>query len=210
MIPQDFKFYNPAKIVSGNQALDSLGYELSQLQAQRILMITDRGVLEAGLIDRVNKSLEKYDNISIVLYDDVPPDSSPEVVNAAAGIFRENECDAIVVVGGGSVIDTGKAVNIVVSEGADDILELKGFRLRKSMKPLIAIPTTAGTGSEVTYAAVIKDPDQNEKVIFAAHQLIPDVAILDPSMTVSLPPLVTGNRCHGHGCHEPCHGSLCQ
>jgi alcohol dehydrogenase len=191
MIPQDFKFYNPAKIVSGNQALDSLGYELSQLQAQRILMITDRGVLEAGLIDRVNKSLEKYDNISIVLYDDVPPDSSPEVVNAAAGIFRENECDAIVVVGGGSVIDTGKAVNIVVSEGADDILELKGSRLRKSMKPLIAIPTTAGTGSEVTYAAVIKDPDQNEKVIFAAHQLIPDVAILDPSMTVSLPPLVT-------------------
>jgi alcohol dehydrogenase len=191
MKSQDFKFYNPAKIISGNQALDSLGYELSQLQAQRVLMITDRGILEAGLIDRVNKSLEKSENISIVLYDEVPPDSSPEVVNEAAGIFGENGCDAIVVVGGGSVIDTGKAVNIVVSEGVDDILELKGSRLRKPMKPLIAIPTTAGTGSEVTYAAMIRDPDQNEKVIFAAYQLIPDVAILDPRMTVSLPSLVT-------------------
>jgi alcohol dehydrogenase len=191
MSSKDFKFYNPAKIVSGIQALDGLAYELSQLQAQRILMITDRGVLEAGLIDRVNESLEKADNISTILYDDVPPDSSAAAVNAAAVIFRENECDAIVAVGGGSVIDTGKAVNIVVSEGADDILELKGSRLRKSMKPLIAIPTTAGTGSEVTYAAVIKDPDRNEKVIFAAHQLIPDVAILDPRMTVSLPPLMT-------------------
>jgi alcohol dehydrogenase len=188
---QDFRFYNPAKIISGNQALDSLTYELKQLQSQRPLMVTDQGVLGAGLIDRVNKSLEKSDNIATVLYDRVPPDSSPAAVNEAVGVFRENECDSIVAVGGGSVIDTGKAVNIVVSEGTDDILKLKGSRLRKPMKPFIAIPTTAGTGSEVTYAAVIKDPDQNEKVIFAAYQLIPDVAILDPRMTVSLPPLVT-------------------
>jgi alcohol dehydrogenase len=191
MKSQDFKFYNPAKIISGHQALDSLAYELSQLQAQRLLMITDQGVLETGLIDRVNKSLEKSDNITTVLYDGVPPDSSPAAINAAARVFRENECDAIVAVGGGSVIDTGKAVNIVVTEGAEDILELKGSRLRKPMKPLIAIPTTAGTGSEVTYAAMIRDPDRNEKVIFAAYQLIPDVAILDPRMTVSLPPLMT-------------------
>ena len=191
MSSQDFKFYNPAKIVSGNQALDSLGYELGQLHAQRILMITDRGVLEAGLIDRVNKALEKFESITTVLFDDVPPDSSPAAVNVASGVFRENECDAIVVVGGGSVIDTGKAVNILVSEGADDILELKGAKLRKPMKPLIAIPTTAGTGSEVTNAAVIRDPDLNEKIIFASYQLIPDVAILDPRMTISLPPLVT-------------------
>ena len=99
MKSQEFKFYNPAKIISGHQALDSLAYELNQLQAQRLLIITDWGVLEAGLIDRVNKSLEKSDNISTILYDDVPPDSSPAVVNAAAGVFRENECDAIVVVG---------------------------------------------------------------------------------------------------------------
>ncbi|MGD8524170.1 MAG: iron-containing alcohol dehydrogenase [Desulfobacterales bacterium] len=191
MSSQDFKFYNPAKIVSGNKALDSLGYELTQLKAQRLLIITDRGVREAGLIDQVNKSLEKSDNISTVLFDDVPTDSSPAAINAAALVFRENECDAIVAVGGGSVIDTGKAVDIVVSEGAEDILELKGSKIRQPMKPLIAIPTTAGTGSEVTYAAMIRDPDQNEKVIFAAYQLIPDVAILDPRMTVSLPPLLT-------------------
>ena len=71
MSSQDFKFYNPAKIVSGSQALDSLGYELGQLRAQRILMITDRGVLEAGLIDRVNKSLEKSDNRLSVFHNKV-------------------------------------------------------------------------------------------------------------------------------------------
>ncbi|UCG07691.1 MAG: iron-containing alcohol dehydrogenase [Desulfobacterales bacterium] len=191
MKSQDFRFYNPVKLISGNQALDSLTYELSQMQCLRPLMVTDQGLLKAGLIDRVNESLEKSDNLTTFLYDRVPPDSSPAIVSEAAGVFREHECDSIIAVGGGSVIDTAKAVNIVVSEGAVDILALKGSRLRKPMKPFIAIPTTAGTGSEVTYAAMIRDPGLNEKVIFASYQLIPDVAILDPRMTVTLPPLVT-------------------
>ena len=102
-----FRFYNPVKLVSGDKALDSLSYELKQLQSTRPLIITDQGVLKAGLIDLVKKALDGVDQIAISTYDGVPPDSSPSVVNEAAGAFRENECDCIIAVGGGSVIDTG-------------------------------------------------------------------------------------------------------
>jgi alcohol dehydrogenase len=186
-----FRFYNPVKLVSGDKALDSLAYELKQLQSTRPLIITDQGVLKAGLIDLVKKALDGVDQIAISTYDGVPPDSSPSVVNEAAGAFRENECDCIIAVGGGSVIDTGKAVNMVISEGAEDIIQLKGAKLQKPMKPFIVIPTTAGTGSEVTYAAMIRDADHNQKMLFASYQLFPDTAILDPCMTLTLPPLVT-------------------
>jgi len=186
-----FRFYNPVKLISGQTALDSLPYELKQLQSSRPLIISDQGVVKAGLTELVKKALGGSDQIAVSIYDRVPPDSSPADVNAAAAVFRENECDSIIAVGGGSVIDTGKAVNIVISEEADDILQLLGAKLRGTMTPFIAIPTTAGTGSEVTYAAMIKDAAQNQKLLFASFQLFPDTAILDPRMTVSLPPLVT-------------------
>ena len=186
-----FRFYNPVKLISGDKALDSLSYELNQLKCRRPLIITDQGVQKAGLIELVRKALEGSDQFIICVYDRVPPDSSPAVVNEAAGVFRENECDSIIAVGGGSVIDSAKALNMVISEGVDDIMQLKGAKLRKPMKPFMAVPTTAGTGSEVTYATLIRDPDQNIKVLFASYQLFPDVAILDPRMTRSLPPLVT-------------------
>jgi alcohol dehydrogenase len=186
-----FRFYNPVKIISGEQALDSLGYELKQLGAKRPLTITDQGVAAAGLIAFVKESLDGAGIPGDILYDRVPPDSSPQVVDQAAGLFRENNCDSIIAVGGGSVIDTGKAVNMVVTEDADSLAEMVGAKLRSPMRPFIAIPTTAGTGSEVTYAAMIRDGKQHRKLLFASYLLFPKTAILDPRMTVSLPPLIT-------------------
>ena len=186
-----FRFYNPVKIISGDKALDNLGYELGQLGAKRPLILTDRGVLQAGLIEIVKKLLEGSGNMDMAFYDQVPPDSSPGVVDEAAGAFVKNKCDSIVSVGGGSVIDSGKAVNIVVTEGADSLAKLVGVKLRKPLKPFIVIPTTAGTGSEVTYAAMIRDAEKNKKLLFASYLLFPNVAILDPRMTLTLPPLVT-------------------
>ena len=186
-----FRFYNPVKLISGDKALDNLSYELNQLQSRQPLILTDPGVANVGVIELVKKALIGSDQFTISVYSRVPPDSSPAVVNEVAGFFRENECDSIIAVGGGSVLDTGKAVNIVISEGVDDIMQLEGSKLRKPMKPFIAVPTTAGTGSEVTYAAMIRDSHQHVKVLFASYQLFPDVAILDPRMTRSLPPLVT-------------------
>jgi len=186
-----FRFYNPVKIISGENALDSLGYELKQLGAKRPLIITDQGVAAAGLIGLVGKSLDGAGIPGDILYDRVPPDSSPQAVDQAGGLFRENHCDAVVSVGGGSVIDTGKAVNMLITEDAPALLELVGVKLRRPLKPFIVIPTTAGTGSEATYAAMIRDDAQNRKLLFASYFLLPNAAILDPRMTLSLPPLVT-------------------
>lgn len=186
-----FRFYNPVKIVSGDNALDSLGYELKQLGAQRPLILTDPGVAAAGLITLVQAALDGSGISGDLLYDQVPSDSSPRIVDQAAGVFRERGCDAILAVGGGSVIDTGKAVNIVVTEGAASLTALKGVKLRKPMRPFIVIPTTSGTGSEVTYAAMIMDAATKRKLLFASYLLFPKTAILDPRLTVSLPPLVT-------------------
>jgi alcohol dehydrogenase len=197
----NFRFYNPVKLIAGDKALGSLPYELKQLRSQRPLIITDQGVLGAGLINPVNEALEGSNNFVCSIYDGVPPDSSPAVVNAAAAVFRENECDAIIAVGGGSVIDTGKAVNIVISEGVEDIIQLKGVKLKKTMQPFIAIPTTAGTGSEVTYAAMLKDAEHHAKLLFASYNLFPDTALLDPRMTLTLPPLVTAATAMDALCH---------
>ena len=186
-----FRFYNPVKIISGDKALDSLGYELKQLGAKRPLIIADQGVAAAGLVGLVSEALEGAGLPGDVLYDRVPPDSSPQAVDQAAGLFRENRCDAVISVGGGSVIDTGKAVNLLITEDADALLDLVGVKLRKPLKPFIVIPTTAGTGSEATYAAMIRDDAQNRKLLFASYLLFPNTAILDPRMTLSLPPLVT-------------------
>lgn len=191
MTTQLFRFYNPVKIISGENALDSLGYELKQLGAKRPLIITDQGVAAAGLITLVAESLAGGAFPSDTIYDRVPPDSSPQIVEQAAGVYREHKCDSIVAVGGGSVIDTGKAVNIVVTEGAESLAQLKGAKLRQPMRPFIVIPTTSGTGSEVTYAAMIRDAENKEKMLFASYLLFPKTAILDPRMTVSLPLLTT-------------------
>ena len=124
--------------------------------------------------------------------DDVPPDSDLRVVNRLARVYREKGCDSIIAVGGGSVMDTAKGINIVVSEKADDLMMFSGANvLKRALKPLIAIPTTAGTGSEVTLVAVVKDHERHLKMAFVSYFLLPDVSIVDSRMTMSLPPAIT-------------------
>ncbi|HOV15760.1 MAG TPA: iron-containing alcohol dehydrogenase, partial [Spirochaetota bacterium] len=123
---------------------------------------------------------------------EVPPDSDKNIVNMIARIYNDNSCDSIVAVGGGSVIDTAKGVNILVSEKSDDLMKFCGANiLTKPLNPFIVIPTTSGTGSEVTLVAVIADKDKNIKMLFLSPFLLPNVAILEPKMTLTLPPLIT-------------------
>src|SRR5690606_13681211 len=111
---------------------------------------------------------------------------------ACANAYRANSCDAIIAVGGGSVIDTSKAANILVSEGGDDLHKYAGAgALKRPLKPFFVLPTTAGTGSEVTIAAVIADPDRGVKVAFTSPFLLPHAAVIDPRMTLTLPPFLT-------------------
>lgn len=192
MLPSYYEYYNPVKIMSGHRALENLPYELDLLGAKRPLIITDRGVSGAGLVKTLLKALGGSDMVIGAIYEDTPPDSSNIVVNEVAGIYRENNCDSLIALGGGSVLDTAKGVNIVITEETDDLMQFVGAeRLTKKMKPFVAIPTTSGTGSEVTLVAVINNVEKNMKMAFTSYMLFPDVAILDSRMTFSVPLKIT-------------------
>jgi len=190
-IPAYYEFCNRVKTFSGHKALDQLPQILQNLKAKKPLIITDKGVSAAGLITIVNKALGTKVKAGAI-YDDVPPDSDLKVVNKVAEVYKNKGCDAIVAVGGGSVLDTAKGVNILVSENADDLMRFTGAgAVKRKLKPLIAIPTTSGTGSEVTLVAVIADHENSLKMVFTSIFLLPDAAILDSRMTKTLPPFLT-------------------
>lgn len=187
-----FEFFAPVKILAGDRALEQISFELRAMGASRPLLVTDAGVRRAKLIDPVARALEEGGTKFAATYEDVPADSSIKVVSACAHAYRSNNCDAIVAVGGGSVIDTSKAANMLVSEGGDDLHKYAGAgALKRPLKPFFVIPTTAGTGSEVTIAAVIADPDRGVKVAFTSPFLLPHAAVIDPRMTLTLPPFLT-------------------
>lgn len=192
VIPEYYEFFNSVKIISGYKALETIPFELSRLGAKRPIIITDKGVAQAGLIKHVVDGFGGTDTVIGAIYDETPQDSSNVVVNQIAAIYKAQICDSIIAVGGGSAIDTAKGVNIVITENTDDLLKFMGnYRLNRPMKPFAVIPTTAGTGSEVTMVAVIANPEKNVKMQFTSDLLLPKFAVLDPRMTMSMPPKIT-------------------
>ena len=188
MMPNYFEFFCPVKIVSGNKALSNLPYEMDQLGAHKAMIVTDQGVVGAGLLKLTQAAFEGSNCMAAAVFDQTPVDSSNLVCNQVAKLFREKGCDCFVALGGGSAIDTAKGANIVVSENTDDLLKYQGAeRIKEQMKPLIVIPTTAGTGSEATAVAVIANVEANVKMSFSSNKLYPNVAILDPKMLVTMP-----------------------
>ncbi len=192
VIPEYYEFFNSVKVISGYKALETIPFELGRLGAKRPIIITDKGVSQAGLIKHVVDSFAGTDTVVGAIFDETPQDSSNVVVNQIAAIYRAQNCDSIIAVGGGSAIDTAKGVNIVITENTDDLLKFMGnYRLNKPMKPFVVIPTTAGTGSEVTMVAVIANPEKNVKMAFTSDLLLPKFTVLDPRMTASMPPKIT-------------------
>jgi alcohol dehydrogenase len=192
MMPNYYEFFCPVKIVSGYKALANLPHEMEQLGTRTALIVTDQGVVGAGLLKQVEAAFEGSNCVIGAVFDKTPPDSSKDTVNQVAKLYKEKGCDCFVAVGGGSVIDTTKGANIVVTEGTDDLMKFQGAeRVKKRMAPFIAIPTTAGTGSEVTLVAVINDVENHVKMSLTSFWLFPNVAILDPKMTMTMPPRIT-------------------
>jgi len=192
LVPSYYEFFCPVKILSGHQALKNLPYEMDQLGAKRALIVTDPGVVAAGLIQQVQAAFEGSDREIGAIFDQTPPDSSDKVARQVAELFKSKGCDCLVAVGGGSSIDTAKGANLMLTEGTDDLLKFQGAeRTKKTMKPFIVVPTTAGTGSEVTMAAVITNTEKNIKMSITSYKILPNVAILDPKMTLTMPPKIT-------------------
>ncbi|MBI4704438.1 MAG: iron-containing alcohol dehydrogenase [Deltaproteobacteria bacterium] len=191
-MPGYYEFACPVKILSGNQALSNLPYEMGLLGATKALLVTDKGDVAAGLVGRVKAAFAGSAASIAAVFDETPVDSSDKVVARVARLYRDAGCDCLVAVGGGSCLDTAKGANVVLTEGTEDLLAFQGAeRTTKPTKPFVAIPTTAGTGSEVTSAAVITNVDKGIKMAITSYRIYPHVAILDPKMTLSVPPRLT-------------------
>lgn len=195
MISPYFEFYNPVKILSGKKALENIPFELKQMDAHRPILLTNSMLTQIGLTGTLMRALAESDVTVAAVFEEVPPDSSIHVVNEAGRIYRREECDSIIALGGGSVIDTAKGLSILISQETDDVMQFMGYEILKAGKhvPFVVIPTTAGTGSEATLVAVIANPEAHVKMEFISYKLLPDVAVLDPRMTASLPPRMTAS-----------------
>ncbi len=183
-----FLFRNPTKIIFGKNSVSEVLEEVVALKGNRVLLVTDKFLANSQMVDKVKKALS---NKFAGMFSDVEPDTGTHIVNKGADYARSIDADCVVTVGGGSSIDTAKGIAIVLELGGK-IEDHSGLNfLTKPIIPHIVIPTTAGTGSEVTYAAVIKDHSTQKKLIYADNYIIPNVAILDPMMSVSMPPNIT-------------------
>lgn len=186
-----FEFHCPTKIICGKNALHKLPVKMDDRNITKPLVVTDANLVSLGIAEHVFQPLNEA-GIPYILYDQVPPDSSLDVVNEVAALYKKEGCDGWIALGGGSVIDTTKGAAASVSVGGQDFTALQGSEiLQDTLDPLIAIPTTAGTGSEVTLVAVVADTANHTKLSYTSYRLVPHVAFLDPQLTASLPPKLT-------------------
>jgi alcohol dehydrogenase len=195
----NFIFWSPTKVVFGeNTALD-VAMEVESLKCKKALIVTDKDLAKnTNLPEKIKKALG---NFCIGIFSDVEPDSGLHIVNQGAELGKELGADCIVSVGGGSAIDTAKGMAILLKEGGR-LQDYAGFQvLTRRQTPHIVIPTTAGTGSEATYIAVIKDHEEGRKLLFGDYNILPNVAILDPRMTEGLPPRLTAATGMDAMCH---------
>ena len=187
-------FAFPTRIVFGPGALRELGGETGRLGMKRPLLVTDRGVVGCGLAGRVTAEANRA-GLSVTLFDGVS--SNPVEQNVFDGLekYRAGKCDGIIALGGGSAVDTGKAVRLRVTHGLpleeyDDLVN-GGEKIGSDLPPMVAMPTTAGTGSEVGRSAVIILKATDRKTVIFSPYLIPSAAITDPELTLGMPPGLT-------------------
>ncbi len=186
-----FDFTLPTKIIYGPGRVKEVVGELRSLGGSRPLIITDKGIRQVGIVDIVTKLLDEA-GVEYVIYDGV--EANPKDVNAEDGArkAREIDADCMIAVGGGSPIDCAKAVGVLLGHDAEFIKPYEGKTAAKLPgPPLITIPTTAGTGSEITFSSVITDTKNHYKMTIKSPFTAANTAICDPELTLSVPPAVT-------------------
>jgi alcohol dehydrogenase class IV len=189
-----FEFQVPGKVICAEHSVDSVGMEMDRIGGSRALVVTDQGVEEAGLVQHVIDGMESGSGEVAGIFDEVPLHSEVQAVQACCEKAKALDADTMISVGGGSSMDTAKGTALLMVEGGDLIDHHCAVYVPSGpLPPHIAVPTTSGTGSESTCVAVILDKAQKLKLIFQAPELTPTLAMLDPVMTVSMPPLITAS-----------------
>ncbi|MBN1945409.1 MAG: iron-containing alcohol dehydrogenase [Bradymonadales bacterium] len=188
------KFNYPTRIRFGQGVIDDLVSELTPFGVKRPLLVTDRGLMHTPIPERVIDILKKG-ALCPALFDQVDPNPTDEQVDLGAQAFRDHQADGLVALGGGSPLDAAKAIQVRIHHGDpmesyDDLLG-GDAKITGEMPPLVAIPTTSGTGSEVSRSAVITVAAAGRKVVIFSPRMMPSVALCDPELTYGLPPRIT-------------------
>lgn len=179
------------ELLQGENSLEKLPDLVKSLDLNMLLVITDEGIHKLGLMDKLLEGLQEQ-NIAFVVYSKTVPNPTFTNIEEALELYTANNCDGIIAFGGGSPMDCAKAVAARIARPDKSLVDLKGlFKVRKEMPPFFAIPTTAGTGSEGTIAAVVSNSETYEKFAIMDPVLVPHYAVLDPVLTINLPPHIT-------------------
>ena len=188
------EFYAPGKIIFGPGGLSQVGVEAKRLGSKALVVSGKSAMRNSGVLDRLTHLL-KENNLEYVTYENIPSDPAVETIDTGTDFARKEKCNLIIALGGGSVLDSGKAISAMVTNKGSvadyQEIEGKGRKFQYKTLPFIAIPTTSGTGSEATKNAVITNPEFNLKKSIRDPMLIPEVALVDPELTLSLPPHIT-------------------
>lgn len=180
--------YREPRIIHSCSALEGV-FEKEKIQS--VLVVTDQGIVKNGLVFPLEKVLTDH-GVAFTVYADTQPNPTVDNVEEALALYQKNRCDALIAIGGGSSIDCAKALGARVAYPKRTLKQLGGkLKAWRKLPTLIAIPTTAGTGSEVTVAALVTDTDTHKKYALMSFPLIPHYAVLDAKLTYSLPPHLT-------------------
>ena len=187
----DFTFLTPTKIIFGSKKIELLPEQIKLLGNKALIVTGKKALRESGIIQNIEKNLHNK-NVKNVLYEKVEPEPSVETIDKGIKIGREGSIDCVVGIGGGSALDVAKAIAGMIPQSITSVREHVGKNLKKKGIPFIAIPTTAGTGSEITRNSVIIDRKRDAKEsILRDPKLIAKCVIIDPILTISMPPKIT-------------------
>ena len=190
-----FTWSNRPRVMYKAGVREELGFEMEKLGGTKAVLYTDKGLVDVGVAQMVIDTIKASSLELVGVFDKIVQDARLDLINEGAAFYRKCGANCMVVVGGGSVMDTAKAINILIGGGLDDFTPLAEqvglFDGAKPLPPHIAFPTTAGTGAEVTYAMVVLNDIAHAKIAVAHPYCNPDIAMLDPELTVKLPPKIT-------------------
>ncbi|TNF59794.1 MAG: iron-containing alcohol dehydrogenase [Burkholderiales bacterium] len=183
-VPQPTLLVGPGSSARLGQSIAGFGHE-------KVLIVTDATIVRLGLLEPLTQALAAG-GTPYAVFDEITPDAPIPLIERGLAAFIEQECDALVAVGGGSAMDAAKAIAAASANPGKSLRQLAGyFKGLHTPAPVYAVPTTAGTGSEVTVAAVIADPQRKSKLVIIDTRLVPKVAALDPNLMTGLPPAIT-------------------
>ncbi len=180
----------PSPVITGVGAADNVGEQAKRLEKKKVLIVTDPGIAKIGYAEKVAQNLSTA-GIGTTCFSQVTPDPTLQNVRDGLAQYRNEACDLIVSIGGGSAIDCGKGIAMKLTNDGDFANYMGIDKIPNAGAPLIAIPTTGGTGSEVSRVTVITDTDRNVKMMLSSPHLLASVALVDPLLSLTTPPHLT-------------------